>query len=445
MTDQKRPYRMKKRAELEEATRRRITESAVALHGTVGPARTSVSALAEHAGVRRSTVYRHFPDEASLFAACTAHWAAENPVPDIGAWAAIEDPDERLRAALAALYPYYRSTAGMMENLIRDEPVSELVRKHFAGYHGYIDAAREALLRGRRVARPRPHARARRDRPRARVRDVALAGPRRGPRRRAGGRARDPAGRVPVMPARLVTIPISHYCEKARWALDRAGVAYREERHVQIVHRVASRRAGGGGTVPVLVAPEGVFAQSADILAYADRHRSRARLYPGAGLRAEVVALERGFDADLGPEGRRWMYFHILPRRDLGIAYNCTGVPGLGAARLPADARRDVGLHPPPVRHRARDRRAGRRGGSADVRRGRRAPGGRAPLPVRRRLHRRRPRLRRPGRARDRPARVRHAAAPSPTRCRAEMAAGVRAFRAHPAGAFACRLFREER
>jgi AcrR family transcriptional regulator len=149
MTDEKRPYRMKKRAELEEATRRRITESAVALHGTVGPARTSVSALAEHAGVRRSTVYRHFPDEASLFAACTAHWMAANPVPDIDAWAAIEDPDERLRAALAALYPYYRRTAGMMENLIRDEPVSELVQEHFARYRGYIQAARERLLRGR--------------------------------------------------------------------------------------------------------------------------------------------------------------------------------------------------------------------------------------------------------------------------------------------------------
>ena len=93
MTDQKRPYRMKKRAEAEEATRRRITESAVHLHGTRrAPPRTTVSALAEHAGVRRSTVYRHFPDEASLFAACTAHWAADNPVPDIGAWAAIEDP-----------------------------------------------------------------------------------------------------------------------------------------------------------------------------------------------------------------------------------------------------------------------------------------------------------------------------------------------------------------
>jgi AcrR family transcriptional regulator len=161
MADEKRPYRMKRRAELEEQTRRRITESAVHLHGTLGPARTSISALAEHAGVRRSTVYRHFPDEAALFAACTAHWAAENPVPDIGTWAGIEDPDERLRAALRALYPYYRSTAPMIENLIRDEPVSEHVRRHFAGYRSYLAAARDALMRGRRSrgrARTREHA-----------------------------------------------------------------------------------------------------------------------------------------------------------------------------------------------------------------------------------------------------------------------------------------------
>jgi AcrR family transcriptional regulator len=160
MADQKRPYRMKKRAEAEEATRRRITESALHLHGTVGPARTTVSALAEHAGVRRSTIYRHFPDEASLFAACTTHWRAQKPVPDIGAWAGIEDPGERLRAALGALYAYYRGTAAMMENLIRDEPVSELVRQHFAAYHGYVDAARDALLRGRR-SRGRARARER--------------------------------------------------------------------------------------------------------------------------------------------------------------------------------------------------------------------------------------------------------------------------------------------
>src|SRR5881392_2669885 len=100
MTDQKRPYVKKRRAELEQSTRRRITESAVELHGTLGPSRTSISAVAEHAGVRRSTLYRHFPDEAALFAACSAHWAAANPPPDLARWAAIGAPDERLQTAL---------------------------------------------------------------------------------------------------------------------------------------------------------------------------------------------------------------------------------------------------------------------------------------------------------------------------------------------------------
>ena len=72
-------------------------------------------------------------------------------MPDVGAWAGIEDPGERLHAALGGLYAYYRRTARMMENLIRDEPVSELVQHHFAAYHGYIDAARDVLLRGRRA------------------------------------------------------------------------------------------------------------------------------------------------------------------------------------------------------------------------------------------------------------------------------------------------------
>ena len=175
MTDEKRPYRKKRRAELEEQTRRRITESAVALHGTLGPARTSISALAEHAGVRRSTVYRHFPDEAALFAACTAHWMADNPVPDIGRWAAIDDPDERLRAALDELYPYYRRTERMMENLIRDEPVSEVVRENFAGYPR-VPRRRPRGARARPAARGAARcARARRDRPRAGLRDLALA------------------------------------------------------------------------------------------------------------------------------------------------------------------------------------------------------------------------------------------------------------------------------
>src|ERR1700732_2121200 len=106
MTDQKRPYRKRRRAELEDDTRRRITKSAVELHGTLGPSRTSLSAIAAHAGVRRSTLYRHSPDEATLFTACPADWMAANPVPDLTRWAAIADPDERLRVALGDLYPH---------------------------------------------------------------------------------------------------------------------------------------------------------------------------------------------------------------------------------------------------------------------------------------------------------------------------------------------------
>src|SRR4051812_50061883 len=98
MSDGKRPYRMTRRAELEDQTRRRITESAVALHEEVGPAQTSISAIAERAGVRRSTVYRHFPDEEALFAACSSHWRAAEPPPGPRPGAAIDDPDDPSRA-----------------------------------------------------------------------------------------------------------------------------------------------------------------------------------------------------------------------------------------------------------------------------------------------------------------------------------------------------------
>ena len=155
MPDQKRPYRMQRRAELEEATRRRITESAAELHGTVGPSRTSISAVAERAGVRRSTVYRHFPDEPALFAACSAHWMAANPRPDLDRWAAIEDPDERLRSSLEELYAYYRRTEGMLSNLLRDEATMPTVRRRFQGFHDYLTAARDTLVAGRTRARPR--------------------------------------------------------------------------------------------------------------------------------------------------------------------------------------------------------------------------------------------------------------------------------------------------
>jgi AcrR family transcriptional regulator len=149
MSDEKRPYRKKRRAELEAQTRRRITESAVALHGTVGPSRTSMSAVAEKAGVRRSTLYRHFPDEAALFEACSSHWAMENPPPDLGGWAAIDDPDARLRLALEEIYAFWRRTERMMENLIRDEVTNENVRRSFSVFHAYMSAARDTLMAGR--------------------------------------------------------------------------------------------------------------------------------------------------------------------------------------------------------------------------------------------------------------------------------------------------------
>ena len=124
---------------------------------------------------------------------------------------------------------------------------------------------------------------------------------------------------------RLITIPISHYCEKARWALDRAGIEYREERHIQGVHQIAVRRAGGGKTAPVLVTGDRVLADSADILAWVDeRTPPEERL---ATDDPEVQALCRRFDEFLGPRGRRLMYVLILPHRDLLLSFNNAGVP----------------------------------------------------------------------------------------------------------------------
>jgi AcrR family transcriptional regulator len=149
MADEKRQYRKKARAEQEEQTRLRITESAVALHGSLGPSRTSLSAIAEHAGVRRSTLYRHFPDEEAVFAACSTHWATLNPPPDPSPWPAIKDPDERLRTALEELYAYYGRTAGMLSNLLRDEDDVSFVKERFAAFHGYLAAVADILMAGR--------------------------------------------------------------------------------------------------------------------------------------------------------------------------------------------------------------------------------------------------------------------------------------------------------
>jgi AcrR family transcriptional regulator len=149
MSDQKRPYRMRRRAELEEQTRRRITESTVTLHEELGPARTSISAIAERAGVRRSTVYRHFPNEDALFAACSSHWRAVHPRPDQDAWAAIEDPAGRTETALRELYTFYGRTHGMYGSLLRDEPLVPIVQRLMRDFHDYLRSNQDVLMAGR--------------------------------------------------------------------------------------------------------------------------------------------------------------------------------------------------------------------------------------------------------------------------------------------------------
>jgi len=115
-----RPYRMRRRAEQVVQTRERITEAAVRLHTTVGPAHASIAAIAGEAGVTRLTVYRHFADLDALFEACTAHWYARNPRPDAAAWPLIADLEERARRAFGDLYGWYRDHADELYPINRD-------------------------------------------------------------------------------------------------------------------------------------------------------------------------------------------------------------------------------------------------------------------------------------------------------------------------------------
>jgi AcrR family transcriptional regulator len=119
-SSKKRDYRMGKRAEDVDATRQRIVEATVRLHGTVGPAGTTIAGIAAEAGVTRLTVYRHFTDEDALFAACTAHWAAQQVPPDPDAWGRVSDPEDRVRTALADLYRFYRDGEQMLTLSHRD-------------------------------------------------------------------------------------------------------------------------------------------------------------------------------------------------------------------------------------------------------------------------------------------------------------------------------------
>lgn len=136
MKQGKRAYRKRRRAESEEETRRRITEAAVELHGTIGPAHTTVTDLAKRAGVSRMTVYNHFPTDADVFKACSSHWAAENPLPDTSSWSEVSDPEERLRTGLHDLYRWYAQKQGMLTNILRDAPIVPAVGDLMEGFWG---------------------------------------------------------------------------------------------------------------------------------------------------------------------------------------------------------------------------------------------------------------------------------------------------------------------
>jgi AcrR family transcriptional regulator len=140
----KRKYELKKRAEQMSETRRRITEAAIELHGTLGPSRTTLSAVAERAGVERRTLYRHFPNEADLFAACSTDYFTANPWPDLGDWRELRDPQERL-------YAYYERTEPMFANVLRDADVVDFARDAMIPLQAYLEEAAEVLMAGRNL------------------------------------------------------------------------------------------------------------------------------------------------------------------------------------------------------------------------------------------------------------------------------------------------------
>lgn len=145
---ERKTYELKRRAEAMASTRRRITEATVALHQSVGPARTTVSEIARRAGVDRVTVYRHFPDEAALFRSCAQHYAARNPLPDPARWTELADPRERLRRALAAVYGYYDRNEALLANVTRDAEHMPAVRAAGAYRRQWLADVEQGLAQG---------------------------------------------------------------------------------------------------------------------------------------------------------------------------------------------------------------------------------------------------------------------------------------------------------
>jgi glutathione S-transferase len=133
---------------------------------------------------------------------------------------------------------------------------------------------------------------------------------------------------------RLLTIPISHYCEKARWALERAEIEYSEEAHVQLVHRIVAIRTGAGRRVPVLVTAEGSLSESSRIVRWADRRLPEERRLVWPEAEVEIDELERGFDEVFGVEGRRWMYASLIDT-DVPTRFGTEPMPAWERRALP--------------------------------------------------------------------------------------------------------------
>jgi AcrR family transcriptional regulator len=141
----KRAYRLSARAESQAETRRRIVDAAIALHEKLGPARTPLSAIAARAGVTRLTLYRHFPDEAAIFAACTAHWSALHPFPKAGLWDGIQDPASRAAEGLAAHYDYFAGTRGLWTVAYRDVGLVKPIQPVLAQADDHLRAVADSL------------------------------------------------------------------------------------------------------------------------------------------------------------------------------------------------------------------------------------------------------------------------------------------------------------
>jgi AcrR family transcriptional regulator len=140
-----RKYEMKRRAERQKETHRRITEAAVELHQTVGPARTTVSAIAEKAGVQRHTYYAHFPELKDLYQACMGHYLERNPVPEPSSWADVADAEERLRVALSEVYAYYSGNEAMVSNVLRDAALDPIAQETMVSFYQYWETVRDVI------------------------------------------------------------------------------------------------------------------------------------------------------------------------------------------------------------------------------------------------------------------------------------------------------------